>query len=82
MSREVRESEQVLFGLQSVNARQCRFDWSPQIQVQYHESIGNGIRAPTVRGQMSRRVHWVWEEEMEGEFVVKSDREKSYSLSP
>lgn len=60
---EMRESEQVLFGLQSVferdNASLIVVSMAPRFKFNTKESIGCGTGAPLVRGQMSGRVHWV-----------------------
>lgn len=61
MNGEMRESEQVLFGLQSVferdNASLIVVSVAPRFKFNAKESIGYGAGAPVVRGQMSGRVH-------------------------
>lgn len=60
MNGEMRESEQVLFGLQSVferdNASLIVVSVAPISKFNAKESIGCGAGAPVVRGQMSVRV--------------------------
>ena len=79
MNGEMRESEQVLFGLQSVfmrdNASLIVAQW---FKFNAKESIDYGAGAPAVRGQMSGRV---WEGEMGSRCVLRSDRVTSFALS-
>lgn len=63
MNGEMSESEQVLFGLQSVfqgdNASLIVVSVAPRFKFNAKESIGCGTGAPVDRGQMSGRMHWV-----------------------
>lgn len=63
MNGEIKESEQVLFGLQSVfkwdNASLIVVSVAPRFKFNAKESIGYSAGAPVVRGQMSGRMYLV-----------------------